>query len=98
MMGRNVTISDDATLVDHRARRVTEHLVASAKVRRSGLPAAVEPIAEKLIRSRLMTPHGDRRDGSQSGGIEAEADRGEGKNDVMSILILRDDLRDVDGW
>jgi hypothetical protein len=98
MMGRNVTISGDATLIDHYARRVTEDLVAGAKVRRGGLPAAVEPISEKLIRRRLMIPHGDRRDGSQSGGIEAEVDRRVGKNDVMSILILRYDLGDVDRW
>jgi hypothetical protein len=45
-----------------------------------------------------MAPHGDRRDRSQSGRIEAEIDRRVGKNDIVSILILRDDLGDVDTW
>lgn len=77
---------------------MTEHLVAAAKSRRRRLPASGQPIAQKLVRSRLMIPHGDRRDRSQSGRIKAEIDRGVGKNDIMSILILRDDLGDVDTW
>src|SRR5215510_15576317 len=85
-------------LVDHDARRVTKNMVAGAKSRWSRLPAAGEPISQKLIRSRLMAPHGDRRDRSESGGIEAEVDRRVGKDDIMSILILRDDLGDVDTW
>lgn len=77
---------------------MTQNLVASAKSRRSWLPAAGEPISQKLARRRLMVPHGDRRDRSQSGRIEAEIDRRVGKNDIVSILILRDDLGDVDTW
>ena len=98
-MERNVAMPiSDATLVDHYARSMTENFVAGTQSRRGSLPAPGEPISQKLIRCRLMIPHGDRRDGSQSGGVEAEVDRRVGKNDVMSILILRDDLGDVDRW
>jgi hypothetical protein len=45
-----------------------------------------------------MIPHGDRRDGAESCGVEDEVIAAvQREHDVMSVLILRHDLRDLTG-
>ena len=45
-----------------------------------------------------MIPHGDRRDGAESGGVEDQVMAAVPRdNDVMSVLILRHDLGDMTG-
>ncbi len=46
-----------------------------------------------------MVPHGDRRDGSQSGSVkDEEAIRRPRHNDVVSVLVLRQNLSDAARW
>jgi len=45
-----------------------------------------------------MTPHGDRRDGSQSGSIETQIYGAEREHHVVRVLVLSHDLRDVNNW
>jgi hypothetical protein len=75
---------------------VTHDLIARSKSGRSRLPAARQPVVEELVGIRLMIPHGDRRDGAESGGIEAEIDRAVRKNDVVRVFVLRHDLGHLD--
>jgi len=75
---------------------VTEDAIATFEPRRSGLPTSFESIAEQLICSRLMHPYGDRRDGSKSSSIETQEVGAKWQYDIVRVLILSDDLRDLD--
>jgi hypothetical protein len=77
---------------------VTENAIAGLEFGWRRLPSARESIAQKLIRRWLMGPHGDRRDGSQSGRIEAQEGWAERQNHVMSELVLSNDLSDLNSW
>jgi hypothetical protein len=59
-------------LARHGAGGVAEHALAVAKKGLRRLPPASDAVAEQLGGGRLMIPHGDRRDGAQSGGVERE--------------------------
>jgi hypothetical protein len=80
-------------LSSHRAGRVAEHALSVAQRGWRRPPAATDAVAEQLGGHRLMIPHGDRRDGAQSCGVEHDKVAAiERQDDVMSVLVLRDDL------
>ena len=74
-----------------RARGMTQNAIAALQLGCGRAPPAREPLSEELVRGRLMWPHGDRRDGSESGRIEAEERTAERQNHVVREFILRDD-------
>lgn len=80
----------------HGAGRITEDPRAILQVRVGWQPATCQPVVEQLGRARPMIPHGDRRDRAESRGVEDEKLAGvQREHDVMAVLILRDDLRDL---
>ena len=74
---------------------MTDNAVAALEQRRSGSPTRVQARFENLIRSRSMVPNGNCRHATESSRVvnqnESVAPR---HNNVMSELILNDDLRD----
>ena len=80
-----------------RSRRTPRSRVRAhrSQPRRRRPPAAFDAIDEQLGRRRLMIPHGDRRDGAESCGVEGEEVRSvERDHDVVRVLVLGDDLGD----
>ena len=76
------------------AGRVAEHLRAVLQLCRCWPPAAPQPVLEQLGGVGPMIPHGDRRDRPESSGIEdQEVAAVQLEHDIMSVLVLSDDLR-----
>jgi hypothetical protein len=59
-------------LARHGTRGLTKYPITRSELRYGRHPPATQPILQQRIRLGLMHPHGDRRDGSQSRGIEAQ--------------------------
>jgi hypothetical protein len=77
---------------------VAKDPVAVPELRWRGLPPTPKPILNQLVGTRLMRPHGDRRDGTQSRRVERqEVAPIEWENDVMRVFVLRDDLQHPEG-
>jgi hypothetical protein len=74
---------------------MTEDLITGLELGRSRAPTSREAIVQQLVGGWLTDPHGDRRDGAESIGIETQEVRAEGKNNIVRVLILRDDIGDL---
>lgn len=75
-------MAQDAVAVFHRGGR--------------GLPTAGDARLEELVGVRYVTPDGDRRQASESGGIEDEDEPiVPADDDVMRIFVLDDDRFDI---
>jgi hypothetical protein len=68
--------------------------VAGLQSRGRWAPTSVQSIAKQFVSVWLMRPHDDRRDGSESRGIETQEHFAERKDHVMGVLVLRHDLGD----
>jgi hypothetical protein len=76
-----------------RARCISEHLLAASELRGSRFPPPAQSVGEHLRRRWCVIPHGDRRDGAQSRGVEHnEVAAIERQDDVVRVLVLCDDL------
>ena len=74
----------------HDARGIPKHLLATLEGRGGGLPSASEPRVQHLSRARSTAPDGDRRHGSESGGVVDEiAVAGDFEHHVVRVLVLR---------
>ena len=77
---------------DH-TRGVSKHTLAVFECGGCRLPATRAPRGEKVLRVRSSVPDGDRRHGTESGGIENEvAICGKFEHHVVGVFVLRDDL------
>jgi hypothetical protein len=77
----------------HRTGCEAKHLITCLELRRGRLPAASEARIQQFMVRWAMLPHGDRRDGAESGCIEDEVPlRGPRDEDVMCVFVLRKDL------
>ena len=74
---------------------MTENAIAPFERRRSRPPTSSEPIMKQVIGGRLLVPCGDRRDGAQSVRVETQEDRAKRQHDVMCVLVLRNNMRDL---
>ena len=78
------------------AGSIAEHLRATFQLRGGWPPATRQPVLEQLGRAGSMIPHGDRRDRPESRRVkDQEAAAIQREHDIMSVLILRDDLLDL---
>ena len=81
------------------ACRIAQNMVSVPQLRWRGLPATVQPISKQFRSSRAVIPHGDRRDGAESGDVECqEVAAGKGQQHVVCVFVLRDDLLDLARW
>ena len=80
----------DASPRHHSAGSMAENLGSGLKLAGSWLPTIRQAAIEKFISCRSVVPHGDRMDGSESGGVEDEklAIR-RLKNHVVGVFVLR---------
>ena len=86
-------------LAGHGTGGIPQHRIPRLQPRWRRLPSAAEPLREQLRGRWLVIPHGDRRDGTQSRGIEdEEVATIERQDDVVGVLILRDDLDHLLRW
>ena len=82
----------------HGACRMAEHPVAAAYCARLRLPAALQPRVQQLVGRRKPVPHGDPLQGPESGDVEDDVDAvGEEHDDIVRVLVLRDDRRGLPG-
>ena len=80
------------------AGRVAQDLVTALQTTWRRFPSAREPLLQKLIGRGFMIPDDDRRHGAESGGVVDEVPAAfERDQDVMSVLILREDGLDIEG-
>jgi hypothetical protein len=83
-------------LACHCTSGMTEDKRAGLELRGRRTPPPLEAIVEEFIFVRLMRPHGDRRDRSQSRRVEAQEYGSERQDHIMGVLVLRDDFGEVD--
>src|SRR5262249_13399960 len=78
----------------HQTGRVAENSWPLLEARRYRLPALFQPTCEKLIGSRLVWPHGDRRQATQSGNPEHEmtAVLLQRDHEIVAVLVLKNDI------
>lgn len=67
---------------------IPEDPVPALQATRRGLPAAAQACVEQLAIRWLVIPDGDRRHGTQSGGVEDEVARAVRNQDVVGVLVL----------
>lgn len=76
-----------------RAGRVSEYSIAVPQLRQRRRPSHGEAALQQLAGSRLMIPHGDRREFPQSSRVVDEHEPvGERDNDVVGELVLHNDV------
>ena len=78
------------------AYRVPEHPIAAFHSTRRRLPPAGKARVEQLAIGGLVAPDGDRRHGPQSGCVIDEIASLERDEDVMRVLVLRQDGLDLE--
>ena len=77
--------------------RVTKNLVAALEAARRRLPTAGQTRVQQLSVRRLPTPDGDRRHSAQSGSVVNEVPPLKRHQNIVRVLVLREDGLNVDG-
>lgn len=74
---------------------VAQNLVAGLELRGGRTPAVGQPGLQQLVVIGPMIPHGDRRDGAQSGCVEDEIPvSGPLHDDIVRVFVLGEDVGD----
>ena len=80
------------------AGRIPQNSVASLETTGGGRPAPLHSGIEKLSIRGPVIPDGDRRHGPESGGIVDEVALPVRNQDIMRVLVLRQDCLDIERW
>ncbi len=92
-----MTVSRMVSILKY-ARRISEDLIATLQPARCGLPSPCQSRVKQLTIRRPVIPDGDRRHGTESGGVVDEIPSLVSDEDVMRVLVLGEDAFHHKRW